>query len=183
MHKRVLIVVGVALLAFAAVAAACNSTSDLKKRVETLEQQQTPMSNQAQNTGIVLALTALSAAGIHEFTTSVDAGTLPPGETGPIQRALAAISVAQWPPDLQSVAKDMQTKLSDLLTALATGDIMQVKGPADAAHQLNDSFPSAVYAKVAGSLGLPTPAGGGGGGTPMGTPAMNEHAATATLMP
>ena len=164
MHKRVLIMFGVVLLAFAGVATACKTdTTDLKNRIATVEQQQASVNQavptlrqSAQNTGIVLALDALAGAGIHEFATSVDAGTLPPGESGPIQRALAAISAAHWPPELQSLAKDMQTKLSDLLTALASGDITKIRAPADAAHEANDTFPDAVYEKLAGSLGLPT---------------------------
>ena len=161
MKTGIFIALGAVLL-LAVVGAACKSSdSGLKDRVSTLETQVPAANTAAQNTQMVLALQALSAAGIHEFTTSVDTGTLPPGESGPIRRALAAAAAVQWPPDLQSQAQDLQTKLSDLLTALATDDIDQIKGPADAAHEVNDTFPDVVYGYLAGKLSLPTPAGGG----------------------
>jgi hypothetical protein len=158
MKRGIFIALGAVLL-LAGVAAACKSSdSGLKGRVSTLETQVPAANTAAQNTQMVLALQALAAAGIHEFTTSVDAGTLPAGESGPIQRALAAVAAVQWPSDLQSQAQDLQAKLTALLTALATDDISQIKAPADAAHELNDTFPDAVYAELAGKLSLPTPA-------------------------
>ena len=172
MKKGIFIVLGVVLL-LAGVGAACESSdSGLKDRVSSLETQVPAANTAAQNTQMVLALQALSAAGIHEFSTSVDAGALPPGESGPIKRALAAAAAVQWPADLQSQAQDLQAKLSDLLTSLATDDINQIKGPADAAHEVNDTFPDLVYAELAGRLSLPTPAGVGQEGmtTPEATP-------------
>jgi hypothetical protein len=176
MKRGIFIALGAVLL-LAGVAAACKSSdSGLKDRVSTLETQVPAANTAAQNTQMVLALQALAAAGIHEFTTSVDAGTLPPGESGPLKVALAAVAAVQWPSALQSQAQDLQAKLTVLLTALATDDINQIKAPADAAHELNDTFPDAVYAELVGMLSLPTPAGGGGEGMPietsmpMGTP-------------
>ena len=160
MKQRIVVLLGIALLAGAGTAIACSDKTDtksLENRIATLEAQDQTGATAAQNASMAQALTALSAAGIHEFVTSVDAGTVPPGETGPLRIALAAIAAAQWPADLQADAQDMQDKLSALLEVLHTGDIEQIKGPADEAHEANDAFPGMVYAMLAESLGLPTP--------------------------
>ena len=171
MKKTIAFVALGALLLLTAVAAACKSSDTAtKNRVSALETQVAQGNTAVQNAQMAQALQALAAAGIHEFATSVDAGTLSAGESGPVQRALAAIAAVQWPSDLHSQAQDMQAKLTALLTALATDDINQIKAPAAAAHELNDTFPDVVYGYLAGKLSLPTPAGGGGVGTPMETP-------------
>jgi hypothetical protein len=155
-----------ALLLLAGVAAACKSSdSGLKGRVSALETQVAQSNAAGQNTGMTLALQALAAAGMHEFETSVETGTLPPGQSGPVQRALAAVAAVQWPADLQSQAQDLQVKFQALLTALATDDLEQVKGPAMDAHTAFHEFADAVSIHLAEALGLPT----AGGATPMGT--------------
>jgi hypothetical protein len=155
--KRGIFIALAAVLLLAGVAGACKSSdSGLKGRVGALETQVAQSNAASQNTEMTLALQALAAAGMHEFETSVEAGTLPPGQSGPVQRALAAVAAVRWPADLQSQAQDLQAKFQALLTALATDDVEQVKGPAMGAHTAYHEFADAVSIHLAETLGLPT---------------------------
>ena len=146
-----------ALLLTAALAAACDKSSDsgLKNRVSALETQVAQAGTASQNTEMTLALQALAAAGMHEFEMSVEGGTLPPGQTAPVQRALTAVASASWPPELQAQAEDLQAKFQALLSALATDDVEQVKGPALDAHTAYHEFVDIVSLHLAEALGLP----------------------------
>lgn len=180
MKRSIFVVLAGALLLAVGLGAACGSSKDQTARdaVSALQTQVAQGSASSQNADIAAALTALAAANIHEFATSVEDGTLPAGESGPIQRALAAIAAVQWPSAIKSDADDMQAKLTALLNVLGTDDINQIKGPADDAHEANDAFPDTVYGYLAGQLGLPTPEGGVGETS---TPMANETpGATAT---
>ena len=174
MKKPIAFVALSVLLLAAGVAAACDKSSDsgLKDRVSALETQVAQAGAASQNTEMTLALQALAAAGMHEFEMSVEGGILPPGQSAPVQRALTAVAAASWPPELQSQAEDLQAKFQALLTALATDDVEQVKGPALAAHTAYHEFIDVVSMYLAQALGLPTAEEA----TPMGT-------AMATSMP
>ena len=169
MKTGIFIALGAVLL-LAGVGAACKSSdSGLKDRVSTLETQVSAANTAAQNTEMTLALQALAAAGLHEFETSVETGTLPAGQSGPVQRALTAMAAVNWPADLQSQAQDVQAKFQALLTALATDDLEQVNGPAMDAHTAYHEFVDVVSMYLAQALGLPTAEEATPMGTPMGT--------------
>jgi hypothetical protein len=184
MKNGLFIAVGMVLLLGVGLGAACKSSDTAtKNRVSGLETQVAQSNTaSAQSADMASVLTALASAQIHEFTTSVDAGTLPAGESDGIQRALAAVAAVQWPSELKSQADDLKSKLTALLNVLGTDDINQIKGPADAAHELNDSFPGAVYGYLATQLHLPTPVGSSGGTTTPGagsTPGSSSATPTA----
>jgi len=170
------------LLLAAGVAAACDKSetdSGLKDRVSALETQVAQAGAASQNTEMTLALQALAAAGMHEFEMSVEGGILPPGQSAPVQRALTAVAAASWPPELQSQAEDLQAKFQALLTALATDDVEQVKGPALAAHTAYHEFIDVVSLHLAGALGLPA----AGPSTPMNMGATPMATDAGTSMP
>ncbi len=171
MKRSILVVLAGALLLAVGLGAACSSSDKTARNGVNALRTQVARSNTAtQNSDIAAALTALAAANIHEFATSVDDGTLPAGESGPIQRALAAVAAVQWPSAIKSDADDMQTKLTALLNVLGTDDINQIRGPVDDAHEANDTFPDTLYGYLAGQLGLPTPETSSEGSTPQATP-------------
>jgi len=155
--KRGIFIALAAVVLLAVVATACKSNdSGLKGRVGALETQVAQSNAASRNTEMTLALQALAAAGMHEFETSVEAGTLPPGQSGPVQRALTALAAVRWPSALQSQAQDLQAKFQALLTALATDDVEQVKGPAMDAHTAYHEFVDVVSMYLAEALGLST---------------------------
>jgi hypothetical protein len=106
---------------------------------------------------MVLALTALAAAGFHDIDESANENNeLAAGAAGPVGRALQAVAAADWPAELQSQADELETAIQELADALATDDVEQVKGPAATAHEVQHDFEHAVAEVLNPAVGLPT---------------------------
>ena len=152
----------VVLFALGAGFAACTSsdTDDLEERLDAVEAQlaageSSDVATALQNVAIVSAANEIGAAGLHGVDESVnDNGEIPEGAAGPINRAILAMQVTDWPDDLQGDADTLLDVLHELVEALGDGNV-EAAGPVAAdAHELGHEFADAAAQHVLASLGI-----------------------------
>jgi hypothetical protein len=80
-------------------------------------------------------LIALAALPLHEMDEAAQAGTIDP-DFSPAARTLVRITaLTDWAPELERAAAALNEDAVALLTAIETGDVEEVKGPASDAHE------------------------------------------------
>lgn len=140
-------------------AAACSSSkdADATPSVAATGQASTPASLAP---AVISAINLLDNAGLHDFNTQIDAGTVPPTAQTVVTKLVAVMKLTPWPDALKTQADNMTTAFETYVTQLNTDtpDMSALDTAATNAHEGEHDFSHDVWNWLYAQAGVNTSA-------------------------
>jgi murein L,D-transpeptidase YcbB/YkuD len=171
--KNLAALVFATVVVIALIVAACSSSdkSDLDQTNARLDQIQMSLATiqaQATKTQALAAETVLHSEDMHGLNTAIlTASEIDAAWSGRATRMRSAVASVDWPAPMKDTAAALVTDLTNLETALQTGDLAGAKQWTEPAHAQFHMLDQLVYPYIAGETSAPTtspmPSTGDGG--------------------